>query len=173
MRVAMRVAMRAALLPSRDFVMMIQRVPRRADRERLEELLAKTLNATSSLQSLAMGDAGTEPSSSVGSAPVSAVGGSAVKGELNWREALTQLAGRLNLTEIFMHALGSAAHVTENSIYIVLFLAVTPAARSNQRLEPTRGGGSTSCGRKAGASPQQSSASQQLRSAAKRRRGAR
>ena len=98
----------------------------RTDRERLEELLAKTLNATSSLQSLVMGGAAEASEEH----STTAVGGSAAKGELSWREALTQLAGRLNLTEILMHALGSAAHVAENSIYIVLFLAVRRCNRT-------------------------------------------
>jgi len=86
-------------------------------RARLEELLGRALNATSSLHSLALGDDGGWAAHGQKGTLLK------VDGDAHWRTALMELAKRLNLTEMFMRCLGTAAQVTENSIYIVLFLA--------------------------------------------------
>mmetsp|Transcript_42076 Transcript_42076/g.116261 ORF Transcript_42076/g.116261 Transcript_42076/m.116261 type:complete len:228 (+) Transcript_42076:646-1329(+) len=64
-----------------------------------------------------------------------------VVGDAHWRTALMELAKRLNLTEMFMRCLGTAAQVTENSIYIVLFLAFMLAGDAGDDGAHARGAG--------------------------------
>mmetsp|Transcript_42077 Transcript_42077/g.116268 ORF Transcript_42077/g.116268 Transcript_42077/m.116268 type:complete len:242 (+) Transcript_42077:366-1091(+) len=104
-------------------------------RARLEELLGRALNATSSLHSLALGDDGGWAAHGQKGTLLK------VDGDAHWRTALMELAKRLNLTEMFMRCLGTAAQVTENSIYIVLFLAFMLAGDAGDDGAHARGAG--------------------------------
>ncbi|KAL1499631.1 hypothetical protein AB1Y20_011830 [Prymnesium parvum] len=75
-----------------------------AYRARLEALLAASLASAQRVYSLAAGEGHELP-----------------RGEA--AAQLIELARRLNLTEMLVQAVGTAAHLTENCVYIVLFLA--------------------------------------------------
>ena len=56
-------------------------------------------------------------------------------------QALLNIASNVNVTEIILHTLRSFAHLTENSIYILLILAFLLAGEKGERGDSNAGGG--------------------------------